>query len=72
MTKQEIEKLFLEGKPVTSKFHIKSVKHYCDNIQITSTQFSNLIRKFKDKYDLKNEYGGLTTHTYTYKPDSNG
>jgi len=73
MTKQEIEKLFLEGKKLIRSWTMSKDYFAIDSIKINKTQYNNILSKFRNNYNLVNDYNpGHGTHTVTYKPDDNG
>lgn len=71
MTKQEIDKAFKSGIKIRTKFYIRNIKYYCGNESITSKQFTEALKRFRNQYELVNDFGGLTEHIYTYKPSDN-
>lgn len=71
MTKQEIDKLFIEGNPIVTLFYMSGVKHQILTNSISEKQMQAFRKRFNGKYETKVNYGGLTTHETYYTGDLN-
>lgn len=67
MTKEEIDSLILEGKPLEAKFFPRKIWFSLGGNKITEKQFDAAKKRFEGRLDCKADFSGLTTHTYTIK-----
>ena len=69
MTKQEIERMFLDGE-LAIKFFFQSEKYEIGGKTITAKQFETLVGNYRDQSTFNIDTSFWTKHVYKYKAEN--